>query len=64
MSTTYEVTADVVESDISSMTVGQEATITVDAIDATIQGTVSAIAPTPARAAGRGASSRTRSPSR
>lgn len=42
---TYEVTADVVESDISAMSVGQEATIAVDAIGATIQGTVSAIAP-------------------
>jgi macrolide-specific efflux system membrane fusion protein len=44
-SATYEVTADVVESDISAMSVGQEATIAVDAIGATIQGTVSAIAP-------------------
>ena len=42
---TYEVTADVVESDISAMTVGQEATVTVDAIDAVIGGTVAAIAP-------------------
>jgi len=42
---TYEVTADVVESDISAMTIGQEATITVDAIDAVIGGTVAAIAP-------------------
>ena len=56
----YEVTADVVESDVSSMTVGQDATVTVGAIDATIQGTVSAIAPTAATAAGRGAWSRTR----
>ena len=45
-SSTYEVTADVVESDISSMSVGQDATIGVDAIGATITGTVSAIAPT------------------
>ncbi len=51
---TYEVTADVVESDISSMTVGQDATITVDAIDATIQGTVSAIAPTAGESSGSG----------
>jgi RND family efflux transporter MFP subunit len=42
-SATYEVTADVVESDISAMSMGQEATITVDAIGATIGGTVSAI---------------------
>lgn len=48
----YEVTADVVESDIAAMSVGQEATVTVDAIDATIGGTVSAIAP----AAGAGSS--------
>ena len=57
---TYEVTADVVESDISSMSVGQDATIGVDAIGATIAGTVSAIAPTAARAAARAASSPTR----
>ncbi|OGO55970.1 MAG: hypothetical protein A2V85_04090 [Chloroflexi bacterium RBG_16_72_14] len=44
-SATYEVTADVVESDVSAMSVGQEATIAVDAIGGTIQGTVSAIAP-------------------
>jgi macrolide-specific efflux system membrane fusion protein len=42
---TYEVTADVVESDISSISVGQPATVTVDAIDAEIDGTVTAIAP-------------------
>ena len=53
-SSTYEVTADVVESDISSMTVGQDATIAVDAIDATIQGTVSAIAPTAGDSSGSG----------
>jgi macrolide-specific efflux system membrane fusion protein len=53
-SATYEVTADVVESDVSSMTVGQDATISVDAIDATIQGTVSAIAPTAGDSGGSG----------
>jgi macrolide-specific efflux system membrane fusion protein len=42
--TTYEVTADVVESDISSVTLGQPATISVDAIDGQIDGTVAAIA--------------------
>jgi len=42
---TFEVTADVVETDISAMTIGQAATITIDAIDAVISGTVSAIAP-------------------
>jgi len=41
----YQVTADVVETDVSSMSVGQDATVTVGAIDATIQGKVSAIAP-------------------
>ena len=49
---TYEVTADVVESDISAMTIGQEATVTVDAIDAVIGGTVSAIAPAASGASG------------
>jgi len=49
---TYEVTADVVESDISAMTISQEATITVDAIDAVIGGTVSAIAPAASGASG------------
>lgn len=44
-SAVYEVTADVVESDIAAMSVGQAATVTVDAINATIGGTVSAIAP-------------------
>ena len=53
-SSTYEVTADVVESDISSMSVGQEATIGVDAIGATITGTVSAIAPTAGDSSGSG----------
>ncbi len=50
----YEVTADVVESDVSSMSVGQDATVTVDAIGATIQGTVSAIAPTAGDSSGSG----------
>lgn len=53
-SSSYEVTADVVESDISSMSVGQEATIGVDAIGATITGTVSAIAPTAGDSSGSG----------
>jgi macrolide-specific efflux system membrane fusion protein len=42
---TFEVTADVVESDISSMSTGQAATVTVSAINAAIGGTVSQIAP-------------------
>jgi macrolide-specific efflux system membrane fusion protein len=43
--TTYQVTADVVESDISSISVGQPATVTVDAIGGDVSGTVAAIAP-------------------
>ena len=44
-SSTLQVTADVVESDISQMTVGQPATIAVTAIDASLTGAVTAIAP-------------------
>jgi membrane fusion protein, macrolide-specific efflux system len=44
--TTYQVTADVVESDIGSITIGQPATVTIDAIDGDVTGTVAAIAPT------------------
>jgi RND family efflux transporter MFP subunit len=40
---TYEVTADVVESDIRSMTVGQAATISIAALDTTVDGTVTTI---------------------
>ena len=43
--TTYQVTADVVESDIDSISVGQPATVTVDAIGGEVTGTVAAIAP-------------------
>ena len=42
----YEVTADVVESDVSSIQLGQTANITVSAIGASLTGTVTAIAPT------------------
>jgi RND family efflux transporter MFP subunit len=45
-STDYQVTASVVESDISTMRLQQSATVTVAAIGATLEGTVSAIAPT------------------
>ena len=45
-STTFEVTADVVESDLASMAVGQTATVTIAAIGADVTGTVTAIAPT------------------
>jgi RND family efflux transporter MFP subunit len=40
---TYEVTADVVESDISSTTLGQPATVSVAALGTTVDGTVTAI---------------------
>ena len=40
---TYEVTADVVESDISSVTLGQPATITIAALGSSVDGKVSAI---------------------
>lgn len=50
----FQVTADVVETDISSMTVGQAATITVDAINAAISGTVDAIAPAAGSTGGSG----------
>ena len=53
-SSTYEVTADVVETDITAMTIGQEATITVDAIDAVIGGSVSEIAPAASGSSGGG----------
>jgi RND family efflux transporter MFP subunit len=41
-----QVMTNVVESDVASISVGQAATITVSAIDATLQGTVATIAPT------------------
>ncbi len=51
---TFEVTADVVESDISSMSMSQDATVTVSAINAAIGGTVSAIAPAAGSSSGTG----------
>jgi macrolide-specific efflux system membrane fusion protein len=45
-SDTYEVTADVVESDVAKIQLGQAADVSVDAIGADLTGTVSAIAPT------------------
>jgi macrolide-specific efflux system membrane fusion protein len=45
---TYEVTADVVESDISSIKIGQDANVTVDSIGADLTGKVTSIAPTAA----------------
>ncbi len=44
-STTYEVSTDVVESDLANVKVGQTASVTISALDATVDGTVSAISP-------------------
>lgn len=44
-SSTYQVTTDVVESDLAEIKVGQAASVTIDALDADVQGTVSAISP-------------------
>jgi macrolide-specific efflux system membrane fusion protein len=41
----YVVTAEVVESDLPSVELGQEATVAIDAIDIEVSGTVTAIAP-------------------
>ena len=45
-STTLTVTTDVVESDLADVEVGQAATVTIDALGATLDGTVTAISPT------------------
>jgi RND family efflux transporter MFP subunit len=42
---TYQITTDVVESDLADIEVGQEATVTISAIDTEVTGTVSAISP-------------------
>lgn len=44
--TTFQVTADVVESDLAAMAVGQKATVSIGAVGAQVPGTVTAIAPT------------------
>ncbi len=44
-SATLQVVADVVESDIASIAVGQAATVTIDALDTDVAGTVTAVAP-------------------
>jgi macrolide-specific efflux system membrane fusion protein len=41
----FQVTTDVVESDLASVEVGQTATVSIDAIDAEVTGTVTAISP-------------------
>jgi RND family efflux transporter MFP subunit len=45
---TLQITADVVESDLTAMKVGQTASIAIGAVDAKVTGTVTAIAPTAA----------------
>jgi membrane fusion protein, macrolide-specific efflux system len=45
-STSFTVTTDVVESDLADMELDQKATVTVDAIGAELEGTVTAISPT------------------
>jgi RND family efflux transporter MFP subunit len=44
-STTYTVTTDVVEADLADIELGQDATVTIDALDATVAGKVTAISP-------------------
>ncbi len=56
-STSYQVTADVVESDVSSIQLNQPAAVTVAAIGADLTGTVTAIAPTAASSGSSGSSS-------
>ena len=53
-SATFQVTANVVESDISKLQVGQGATVTVASIDADLTGTVTAIAPVAEASSGDG----------
>ena len=43
---TFQITADVVESDLAAMKVGQAASVTIGAVDAQVTGKVTAIAPT------------------
>jgi macrolide-specific efflux system membrane fusion protein len=45
---TFQITTDVVESDLAAMAVGQTAAVTISAVDATVDGKVTAIAPTAA----------------
>jgi membrane fusion protein, macrolide-specific efflux system len=45
-STSFTVTTDVVESDLADIALAQEATVTVDAIGASLDGTVTSISPT------------------
>ena len=43
---TFQITTNVVESDLASMAVGQTATVSIAAVDATVDGKVTSIAPT------------------
>jgi RND family efflux transporter MFP subunit len=45
-SAVLQVVADVVESDVSSVSVGQPAIVTIDALDTSVAGTVTSVAPT------------------
>jgi macrolide-specific efflux system membrane fusion protein len=51
-SSALQVTTNVTESDISRITIGQKAEIAVSAVSATLQGTVTAISPTPSSSGG------------
>jgi RND family efflux transporter MFP subunit len=53
-SSTYEVTTDVVESDLASVKLGQSASVTISAIDADVDGTVTDISPTASDSSGSG----------
>ena len=53
-STTLQITTDVVESDLAAIKIGQEAAISVSAIDADVTGTVSAISPVAGSDSGSG----------
>lgn len=53
-SSTYEVTTDVVESDLASVELGQSASVTISAIDADVEGTVTDISPTASDSSGSG----------
>jgi macrolide-specific efflux system membrane fusion protein len=53
-SSIYEVTTDVVESDLASVEVGQSASVTISAIDADVEGTVTDISPTASDSSGSG----------
>ena len=53
---TYDVTADVVETDISKINLNQPATVTIGAISSDVAGTVAAISPSSSTSSGSGSS--------